>query len=161
MTLLKWKLIPMHGWGTLCFLRVVMPILRKWLFISKLIFYMNCSIYHPCNDLIFKFHIRWNKIMTTYALNPFCALESGALILNTLFFHLNHKVLKNKYTLKWRAFSQLNHLSQCDFQTQWSDLYSAHFLWNCLHVNILAQVMAWCHQATRHYLSQCWPSSMT
>ena len=24
----------------------------------------------------------------------------------------------------------------------------------------LVQVMAWCHQATSHYLSQCWPSSM-
>ena len=24
----------------------------------------------------------------------------------------------------------------------------------------LAQVMAWCHQATSHYLSQCWPRSM-
>ena len=23
------------------------------------------------------------------------------------------------------------------------------------------QVMAWCHQATSHYLSQCWPSSMS
>ena len=26
--------------------------------------------------------------------------------------------------------------------------------------SILVQVMAWCHQATSHYLSQCWPSSM-
>ena len=25
----------------------------------------------------------------------------------------------------------------------------------------LAQVMAWCHQATRHYLSQCWPRCVT
>ena len=25
----------------------------------------------------------------------------------------------------------------------------------------LVQVMAWCHQATRHYLSQCWPRSMS
>ena len=25
----------------------------------------------------------------------------------------------------------------------------------------LVQVMAWCHQATSHYLSQCWPSSMS
>ena len=25
----------------------------------------------------------------------------------------------------------------------------------------LVQVMAWCRQATSHYLSQCWPSSMT
>ena len=25
----------------------------------------------------------------------------------------------------------------------------------------LVQVMAWCHQATSHYLSQCWPSSLS
>ena len=25
----------------------------------------------------------------------------------------------------------------------------------------LVQVMAWCRQATSHYLSQCWPSSMS
>ena len=25
----------------------------------------------------------------------------------------------------------------------------------------LAQVMAWCHQATSHYLSQCWPRSLS
>ena len=24
----------------------------------------------------------------------------------------------------------------------------------------LVQVMVWCHQATRHYLNQCWPSSI-
>ena len=24
----------------------------------------------------------------------------------------------------------------------------------------LVQVMAWCHQATRHYLNQCWPRSV-
>ena len=26
--------------------------------------------------------------------------------------------------------------------------------------SIMVQVMAWCHQATSHYLSQCWPRSM-
>ena len=26
---------------------------------------------------------------------------------------------------------------------------------------ISVKVMVWCHQATSHYLSQCWPSSMT
>ena len=27
--------------------------------------------------------------------------------------------------------------------------------------SILVQVMAWCRQATSHYLSQCWPRSMS
>ena len=26
--------------------------------------------------------------------------------------------------------------------------------------NTLVQIMVWCHQATSHYLSQCWPRSM-
>ena len=29
------------------------------------------------------------------------------------------------------------------------------------HQSTLVQVMAWCRQATSHYLSQCWPSSMS
>ena len=38
--------------------------------------------------------------------------------------------------------------------------------WTCLSVilpysTILVQVMAWSHQATSHYLSQCWPRSMS
>ena len=45
-----------------------------------------------------------------------------------------------------------------------------HFLWNCPDMNVtglnwwsstLAQVMAWCRQATSHYLSQCWPRSLS
>ena len=29
------------------------------------------------------------------------------------------------------------------------------------HKSTLVQVMAWCHQAASHYLSQCWPRSMS
>ena len=29
------------------------------------------------------------------------------------------------------------------------------------HESTLVQVMAWCRQATSHYLSQCWPRSMS
>ena len=31
----------------------------------------------------------------------------------------------------------------------------------CDDKSTLVQVMAWCRQATRHYLSQCWPRSMS
>ena len=31
----------------------------------------------------------------------------------------------------------------------------------CYDKSTLVQVMAWCHQATSHYLSQCWPRSMS
>ena len=38
-------------------------------------------------------------------------------------------------------------------------------LWMSLDFNddhsTLVQVMAWCRQATSHYLSQCWPSSLS
>ena len=49
------------------------------------------------------------------------------------------------------------------------DLVHELFLWNCSQVNAtehrnkstLVQVMAWCHQATSHYLRQCWPMSLS
>ena len=47
-----------------------------------------------------------------------------------------------------------------------------HLLWNCPQMSwlsldltadksTLVQVMAWCHQAASHYLSQCWPTFMS
>ena len=45
-----------------------------------------------------------------------------------------------------------------------------HILLNCSQMNImdltdekstLVQVMVWCHEATSHYLSQCWPRSIS
>ena len=59
--------------------------------------------------------------------------------------------------------------SICDFQTYFSDWWLRHLLWNCPYRNVigltddqstLVQVLGWCHQATSHYLSQCWPRSM-
>ena len=49
-----------------------------------------------------------------------------------------------------------------NFQDNFSDLWLMYLLWNCPKMNIIVlQVMAWCRQATSHYLSQCWPSSMS
>ena len=54
-----------------------------------------------------------------------------------------------------------------------SDCWLRHFLWNCPTPVIwmsldssddqstLVQVMAWWRQATSHYLSQCWPRSLS
>ena len=51
-----------------------------------------------------------------------------------------------------------------------SDWWLRHLLWNFPNMNVtdfaddqstLVQVMAWCHQATSHYLSQCWPRSLS
>ena len=55
------------------------------------------------------------------------------------------------------------------FQTRFSDKYLKYFPWNCYRVNTttphrsystLVKAMAWCRQATSHYLSQCWPRSL-
>ena len=46
----------------------------------------------------------------------------------------------------------------------WDISYEISLRWMQLDVtddkSTLVQVMAWCHQATSHYLSQCWPRSM-
>ena len=56
-----------------------------------------------------------------------------------------------------------------NFQTNLLDWYHEYFLGNCSHVNAMesiggkstfVQVMAWCHQVTSHYMSQCWPRFM-
>ena len=38
---------------------------------------------------------------------------------------------------------------------------SAKYQRASLMINILIQVMAWCRQATSHYLNQCWPIYMS
>ena len=47
----------------------------------------------------------------------------------------------------------------------WGISYEIALRWMPLDLtddrSTLVQVMAWCHQATSHYLSQCWPRSMS
>ena len=43
------------------------------------------------------------------------------------------------------------------FQTDFSDWWLRHPLWNCPNMNIIQH---WCHQAISHYLSQCWLRSL-
>ena len=47
----------------------------------------------------------------------------------------------------------------------WSTSCEIALWWMSKHLtndqSTLVQVMAWCHQATSHYLSQCWPIYMT
>ena len=56
-----------------------------------------------------------------------------------------------------------------NFQVYASVWWLRYLMWICHQINIsrptndksiLVQVMAWCRQATSHYLSQYWPSSM-
>ena len=57
-----------------------------------------------------------------------------------------------------------------NFQVDFSGQWLKYLLWICPHMNVtgpylckstLVQVMAWCRQATSHYLSQCWPRSQS
>ena len=47
----------------------------------------------------------------------------------------------------------------------WGISYEIALIWMSLDVaddqSTLVQVMAWCRQATSHYLSQCWPRSLS
>ena len=43
----------------------------------------------------------------------------------------------------------------CEFALRWMPLNLTN------DKSTLVQVMAWCHKTTSHYMSQCWPSSMT
>ena len=42
----------------------------------------------------------------------------------------------------------------CEIALIWMSLYFTD------DQSTLVQIMAWCHQATSHYLSQCWPRSL-
>ena len=53
--------------------------------------------------------------------------------------------------LSWIMFLS----TSCEITLRWMPQNTFH------GKSILAQVMAWCHQATSHYLSQCWPRSMS
>ena len=47
----------------------------------------------------------------------------------------------------------------------WGISCEINLIWMSLSItddqSILVQVMAWCRQATSHYLSQCWPRSLS
>ena len=43
----------------------------------------------------------------------------------------------------------------CELTIRWGPQHLTN------HQSTLIQVMAWCRQATSHYLSQCWPRSMS
>ena len=51
----------------------------------------------------------------------------------------------------------------CNFPKYSSDWYLEHFQWNFtskIYISILVQIIACGHQATSHYLSECWPRSI-
>ena len=58
---------------------------------------------------------------------------------------------------RWQLFKK------CHIQTCFMNWYFGQFLWNFPNddMSTLAEVMAWCHHTTSHYMSQCWPRSLS
>ena len=94
----------------------------------------------------------------------------------------SHGQVKGSWRMWVKIHMQLQHSSahwpvrevvvilKCNIRTQVIDWVHEQSLWNCSDENatnhvenksILVQVIAWCRQATSHYLSQCWPRSMS
>ena len=79
------------------------------------------------------------------------------------------KIIMNIYLTHW-PLGDLDAILKLQFSISFYWLVSSHRLkimpWdecygNSQMMSTLVQVMAWCRQATSHYLSQCWPSSMS
>ena len=73
-------------------------------------------------------------------------------------YHLTHWPLGNLNTILGTKFSKKNSVINgwgisCELALRWTSF-------DLTDKSTLAQVMAWCRQATSHYLSQCWPRSM-
>ena len=59
--------------------------------------------------------------------------------------------------------SHWSQVSSRKWRCSWSSAYRRCFRWMPLDLtdkSTLVQVMAWCRQATTHYLSQCWTRSL-
>ena len=60
------------------------------------------------------------------------------------------------YSLKLVNFKLISMINNfCEVAIRWMPQHLTD------HLSTLVQVMAWCHQATSHYLSQCWPRSLS
>ena len=52
------------------------------------------------------------------------------------------------------------HKKQIKFMSSFPEIALMWMPQNSIDKSTLVQVMAWCHQAPSHYLSQCWPRSV-
>ena len=64
------------------------------------------------------------------------------------------------YILTHWPLGDLDAILKLQFSISFYWLVSSHRL-RIMPKSTLVQVMAWCRQATSHYLCQCWPSSMS
>ena len=132
----------------------------------------NCS--HPSGDMLlqlwtpFKF---WNLFFNGFAMGTFCIdikcplweLLKGPMALQN---SQNKLKLLTRWSWDKMAATLTDNIFKCNF------VKDNVLIWIQISLNFvpkggvdnklsLVQVMAWCHQATSHYLSQCWPRSVS
>ena len=70
-------------------------------------------------------------------------------------YHTSLWDIGNNFSIIFKTITENSNLgTHCEIALRWMP---QHFINEQL---TLFQVMAWCHQATSHYLSSCWPRSM-
>ena len=118
-------------------------------------------------DLLFDLGVVWNGLFSGGLIQQMAVEPTHVLLLlhihhfwNKQHGKLTHWALRdfNKVLVKWF----LKFILAID---GWGISHEISFRWISLDLtddkSTLVQVMAWCHQATSHYLSQCWPRSMS
>ena len=109
---------------------------------NLLIQFCECKVYTQQIDIFFLLFYLWNEVITEMlSWSTYTWLRDGAAISKLATF---------------KFISRIDILSiACEIALRWmpkdlADCYST-----------LIQVMAWCRQATSHYLNQCSPNYMT
>ena len=110
--------------------------LQYWIFLRKYKIHFHFAIFLT---------LRWHGSPKTFRLETM-----------NLIFYMFNSLDPGKY--EW------------NFQKDFSAWWLRYHLWNALKLmsldftddqSTLVQVMAWCHQVTSQYLSQCWPRSLS
>ena len=95
----------------------------------------------------------WVSVVTSNHRIPVKQFQKCVIKFNSLAhgrFGLNFKIIIFKL-ISWTDIS----CTSCKIFVRWIPPSSIG------DKSTLVQVMAWCHQATSHYLSQCWPRSLS
>ena len=92
-----------------------------------------------------KFFMQWLQFCIWY--NRYAAVALGKI------------VAINDRTLTHWPLGDLDAILKLQFSILFYSLVSSHHLRIIDDKSTLVQVMAWCQQATSHYLSPCWPGS--
>ena len=93
--------------------------------------------------------VSWINLIVTWAMMQYMA----SLLVNSLWPGIF------KWNFRWVLFKPITVIGGWDTSCEIALRRMSLDLTN--HKSRLVQVMAWCRQATRHYLGQCWPSFLS